>query len=590
MTVSAAFERPVREHAQDRVAEQLLEAGAVTAEQMEHARAARDEDGASRGGLLFHLLDQGAVSPADVAGPLEAEFGQAPVDLRELDPERHLVGLIPPGVARQLGAAAVSQVAGTVRVVMRDPFDADALLRLRAITGRDVEPVLADEHGLWGYLERCYPPHDDLARTAGRAMEAVLRDGAATSRRGDGVDERVREAAVPSFVRGILHDAVRRRASDIHFEVGEDHTRVRDRIDGRLVEIWRDADPRMATAIAGHIKYLAGMPASSDRMPQDGALSLIVDGRPLRFRVSTIPTVFGEKVVLRTLDESDVPADLSRLGMEPREREIVERAIRGKRGLVMVTGPTNSGKSTTIAAILAALSRPDVNICTVEDPVERTLPGVNQVQVAPHDSDPKLDRSFTAMLRAFMRQDPNIIMVGEIRDQETGGIALKAALTGHLVLSTLHTNDAPATVTRLIDMGLERFTIAGALRAVVAQALVRRVCARCAESYVPDAAELALAGLGGRDLSAAAFRRGTGRTAAGPRCEPCSGTGYRGRIGLFEVLEVTPAVRRVIAQGGTELDILELGRADGMRRLREAAQEHAIAGVTTLAEVIDETN
>jgi type IV pilus assembly protein PilB len=582
--------RGARLHAQDRVALALLEARIVTAEQLEEAREAVYGDDGVRGGLMFHLLDRGSITPPQVAGALEAEFGQAPAALPADLPDRELLTLVPAAVAREIGAAPVSRTGGTLRVAMRDPLDADAVLRLRGLTGMDVEPLVADEHSLWHFLARCYTASDDLARTAGLAIEAVARDGGLMARRGDAVHERVRGEAVPSFVRGILQDGVRRRASDIHFEPYDKHMRVRYRIDGRLQEVWRDGDPRMAAPIAAHIKYLARMPTASDRMPQDGALALEVDGRPVQFRVGTLPTIHGEKVVLRALDVSDVPADLGQLGMEERERGIVERAIRAKKGLVLVTGPTNSGKSTTLAAILTALEGPEINIYTVEDPVERMIPGVQQVQVLPHDTDQQLNRSYAAVLRAFLRQDPNIIMVGEIRDQETGGITLKAALTGHFVLSTLHTNDAPGTITRLIDMGLERFTIAGALRAILAQRLVRRVCPRCSESYVPDPAELVLAGFHPADHAGRTFRKGSGRTPGGHRCEACTGTGYRGRIGLFEVLELTPAIRRAIAEGATELDVLALAQADGMRTLRRSAQEHALAGATSLGEVIEETS
>jgi type IV pilus assembly protein PilB len=305
--------------------------------------------------------------------------------------------------------------------------------------------------------------------------------------------------------------------------------------------------------------------------------------------VGTLPTISGEKVVLRVLDQSDVPSGLGELGIGGRDLAVVQRAMRAKKGMLLVTGPTGSGKSTTLAAVLTALNRPDVNINAVEDPVERKLPGIQQVQVLPHDTDPRLDRSFASVLRAFLRQDPDIIMVGEIRDLETGGIAVKAALTGHLVLSTLHTNDAPSTVMRMVDMGIEPFVISGALRAIVAQRLVRRVCPRCAETYQPAVEELLAAGFEPAEASGHRFQRGSGRTAAGMRCEACNGTGYRGRAGLFEVMEVTPAIKRAITEGRGEAELLELARLDGMRTLREAAQAHALAGATTLAEVIDET-
>jgi type IV pilus assembly protein PilB len=578
------------QHVQDRIVPALLRARLVTPEQVDAAERARDADAGFPGGILFHLIDSAALSPADAHEALEEEFGQVPLPVAQEVPDRRVVGLIPAPLARELAAAPVGQIGQTLQVAMRDPFDTDALARLRAHTRLDVQPVLADEHSLWSFLERCYPGGDQLARTAGLAIEAVSQDDDVLgARRNDAVQQQVREAAVPAFVREVLHDAVRRRASDVHFEVYEDHTRVRYRVDGRLVEARRDEDPRVAGHIAGHIKYLATMRSASDRMPQDGALTMSIDGRDVQFRVGTLPTVNGEKVVLRVLDFSDVPTDLGELGIEGREREIVERAMRAKKGMLLVTGPTGSGKSTTLAAMLALLNRPEINILTVEDPVERRLAGIQQVQVLPHETDRRLDRSFAAVLRAFLRQDPDVIMVGEIRDLETGGIAVKAALTGHLVLSTLHTNDAPTTVIRLEDMGVERFLIAGAVRAIVAQRLVRRVCGRCAESYLPAPEELLAAGLEPGAVAGREFRRGTGRTPAGARCDACSGEGYRGRIGLFEVMEMTPAMKRAITDGRSELEIRELARAEGTRTLREAAHHHALAGATTLAEVIEET-
>lgn len=575
---------------QDRAADRLLAAGVVTRVQLDAARRASDEEGGRRGGALFHLVEAGAASPRDARAALEDELGLVPADLPAEAADRRLLALVPAALAREVGAAPVARTGQTLQVAMRDPYDADAVARLRGRTGLDVHPVLADAHSLWHYLARCYPDGDALARSAGLAIEAVSADEDARGRgRSDALEQRVREAAVPAFVREVLCDAVRRRASDVHFEVYTDHTRVRYRVDGKLVEARRDGDPRVAGHIAGHIKYLAAMRSAGDRMPQDGALALEVDGREVQFRVATLPTVCGEKVVLRVLDDADVPGDLAALGLAGRERDVVERALRAKRGMLLVTGPTGSGKSTTLAAVLAALNRPDVNILSVEDPVERRLSGIQQVQVLPHETDPRLDRSFAAVLRAFLRQDPDILMVGEIRDRETGGIAVKAALTGHLVLSTLHTNDAASTVMRLVDMGLERFAIAGAVRAVVAQRLVRRVCDRCAEAYLPPPEELAAVGLPPEAAAAATLRRGTGRTAAGGRCEGCGGSGYRGRVGVFEALEVTPSFRRALAAGRTDLELADVARAEGMRTLREAALAHALAGATTLAEVIEET-
>jgi type IV pilus assembly protein PilB len=576
------------ENPQDRAAAWLRVAGRVSEEQMEAASRERDE-GATWGGVLFHLLRSGAVARPEAHRALQAEFGIAPVELPEEPPERQLLGLIPTVLARELGTVPIATRGQTLQVAVRDPFDTAVLARLRAHTGLDVEPMLADEHSLWVLMERCYPRAAELSTTAGRAIAAVLEDEAAAGRRPSDVEQAVREAAVPAFVREVLVDAVRRRASDVHFEVYEHVARIRYRVDGKLVEVHRDGDPRIAGHVAGHIKYLAALRSASDRMPQDGALTMEVDGREVQMRVGTLPTVNGEKVVLRVLDYSDVPEDPAALGLDGREREVVERALAAKKGMLLVTGPTGSGKSTTLAALLSQLNRPEVNVVTIEDPVERRITGVQQVQVLPHESDPRLDRSFAAVLRAVLRQDPDVVMVGEIRDAETGETAVRAALTGHLVLSTLHTNDAPSTIMRMLDMGIAPFVIAAAVRAVVAQRLVRRVCARCAVAYVPEPGELHAAGFDPAALREREFQRGTGARAGAP-CEACNGTGYRGRIGLFEVMEVSPAIRRAIGEGRPELDIAEIARAEGMRTLREAAHRHALAGATTLAEVIEETS
>lgn len=566
----------------------LRAAGRVSEAQLEAAVRERDEGG-SWGGVLFHLIRSGAVGQAEAHQALQAEFGITPVELSEEPPERQLLNLIPAALARELGAVPIAARGHTLQVAVRDPFDTAVLARLRAHAGLDVEPMLADEHSLWLLMERCYPRAAELSTTAGRAIAAVLEDEALAGRRPSDVEQAVREAAVPAFVREVLVDAVRRRASDVHFEVYEHVARIRYRVDGKLVEVHGDGDPRIAGHVAGHIKYLASLRSASDRMPQDGALTMEVDGREVQMRVGTLPTVNGEKVVLRVLDYSDVPEDPASLGLEGREREVVERALAAKKGMLLVTGPTGSGKSTTLAALLARLNRPEANVVTIEDPVERRITGVQQVQVLPHESDPRLDRSFAAVLRAVLRQDPDVVMVGEIRDAETGETAVRAALTGHLVLSTLHTNDAPSTIMRMVDMGIAPFVIAAAVRAVVAQRLVRRVCRRCAASYLPEPGELQAAGFDPETLRGREFRRGTG-TRAGVPCEACNGTGYRGRIGLFEVMEVSPAVRRAIGEGRPELDITEIARAEGMRTLREAAHRHALAGATTLAEVIEETS
>jgi type IV pilus assembly protein PilB len=386
----------------------------------------------------------------------------------------------------------------------------------------------------------------------------------------------VEAAPVVKFINSLLADAVQRGASDIHIEPYEEELRIRYRIDGVLREM---VSPplRMKAALISRVKILADLNIAERRIPQDGRIKMKMGHRVIDFRVSTLPTLFGEKIVLRILDRGNLTLDLDKLGFPDKGLKDFHKAIEAPYGIVLVTGPTGSGKTTTLYSALTRLNQPGVNIMTAEDPVEYNLKGINQVQV-----QEEIDMGFAEALRAFLRQDPNIIMVGEIRDLETGSIAIKAALTGHLVLSTIHTNDAPSTVNRMVDMGLQPFLVASALNAIVAQRLVRRICDDCKRPRQYSREVLTEAGLSGGDLDAIYFE--------GEGCGACDDSGYRGRVGLYEVMPITSDQRRLITNHASNADIRDQAVADGMLTLRQDGLTKMRAGITTLDEVLRETS
>ena len=384
------------------------------------------------------------------------------------------------------------------------------------------------------------------------------------------------DAPVVKLINGLLTDAVKRGASDIHIEPFEHEIRVRYRIDGALLEIMKPP-LKMKAALTSRVKILSQLNIAERRVPQDGRLKLKMGSRVIDFRVSTLPVLFGEKIVLRILDKGNLTLDLTKFGFEEKAERDLMKAILNPYGMVLVTGPTGSGKTTTLYSALSRINTPEVNIMTAEDPVEYNLMGINQVLVRT-----EIGLTFAAALKAFLRQDPNIIMIGEIRDLETGGIAIKAALTGHLVLSTLHTNDAPSTITRMIDMGIEAFNVASAVNLVVAQRLVRRICKDCKAEHKYTDVELAALGTDLESLRAIKFMKGTG-------CDTCSGTGYKGRAGLYEVMALSPELRRMILRGASVADIQAQAVVDGMLTLRMDGMKKIERGVTTLEEVVKET-
>ena len=561
----------------DRIGDLLLREGLVSREGLMQALDDARRNGNRVGTSLIKL---GFIGEPDLTRVLARQHRVPAVDIERFRPDSKLVRLIPSELALKHTVLPLRRVGRTLTVAMANPTDLRVIDDLKFITRFDIEPVIAGEHSLKAVVAREYEGLTDerikdlLKELSDDDLEVVddREDDVALS----ALQLAVEEAPVVKLINGILTDAVRRGASDIHFECYEKETRVRYRIDGVLLEIMRPP-LKMRAALISRFKILSDLNIAERRLPQDGRLKLRIGQRVIDFRVSTLPTLFGEKIVLRILDRGSIALELERFGMEPKAEQDFLQAIANPYGMVLVTGPTGSGKTTTLYSALSRINTEGVNILTVEDPIEYNLHGINQTQVRP-----EVGLTFAAALRAFLRQDPNVIMVGEIRDTETGSIGIKAALTGHLVLSTVHTNDAPSTITRLVDMGIEAFNVAAAVNLITAQRLVRRICSHCKEpaTYTPEF--LRGAGLQPRDYEGFTFHRGAG-------CNVCSGTGYRGRQGVYEVLVMSPTIRRMIIQGAATAALQAQAIEEGMLTLRMDGIRKVQRGVTTLEEVLKET-
>src|SRR5687768_6705620 len=593
----------------------LVREGLITREQLAHALQDQQENGTRVG---YNLVKLGYVKETEMTRMLARQYRMPAVDLSSFEVDPKILRLIPPDMATKYLVLPLKRDGRTLTVAMVDPTGANVLEDLKFITRCDIFPVIAGEYTLRNAVERYYESNEaqmetllkDIAKFGDNDVEVVeqLEEEMSAA----ALTIAVQDAPVVKLINAILTDAVARGASDIHFECFEHELRVRYRIDGVLQEIMKPP-LKLRSALISRFKIMANLNISERRVPQDGRIKLKILSRVIDYRVSTLPTLFGEKVVLRILDKGNLNLDLGTFGIEPRaEREIFD-AIANPYGMVLVTGPTGSGKTTTLYSAMSKINNVNVNIMTAEDPVEYNLFGINQVLVRS-----EIGMTFAAALRAFLRQDPNIIMLGEIRDLETGGIAIKAALTGHLVLSTLHTNSAPETVTRLLDMGLEPFNVASALNLVLAQRLVRRICGACKVQYHPDALELgtakvkadttlrslrftdeALEGAKARATKEAApfltnlsldttigelpFFKGKG-------CDACNGTGLKGRQGLYEVMFMTPKIRKLILMNVGAADIKDGGIEDGMLTLRMDGWLKVLKGLTTLEQVIRETS
>lgn len=560
----------------DRIGDQLIHEGLVTREQLSKAL-----DDARNGGnrLGFSLVKLGFLSEQDLVRALARQHRIPAVDLERVKLDPRILKLVPAEIAVKHQVLPLRRVGRTLTVAMANPTDLGVLDDLKFVTRLDIEPVIAGDFSLRKIIEKEYEASDERINDLLKQIELEeieVVDDREEEMNVSALAAAVDEAPVVKLINGILTDAVQRGASDIHFECYEKDVRVRYRIDGVLHEIMRPP-PKMKAALISRFKILSDLNIAERRVPQDGRIKLRLGKRVIDFRVSTLPTLFGEKIVLRILDKGNLTLDLEKFGMEERAEKNFMRAIMNPYGMVLVTGPTGSGKTTTLYSALSKINSPEVNIMTAEDPVEYNLHGINQVQVRTD-----IGMTFAAALKAFLRQDPNIIMVGEIRDLETGSIAIKAALTGHLVLSTLHTNDAPSTITRMIDMGIEPFNVASAVNLITAQRLLRRICGNCKESTTYPEDFLQGAGLTDQEIDEASFFKGAG-------CETCGGTGYKGRAGLYEVMAMSPALRRMVLQGAATSDLQKQAIDEGMLTLRMDGLLKMRKGVTTLEEVIKET-
>jgi type IV pilus assembly protein PilB len=567
-----------RTKSSDLIGDILVREGLITDEQL---RAALNEQRSNGARLGYTLVSMGAVSETDLTRVLARKYRVKAVDLSRIDViDRRVISLVKPEIAQRHMVLPLRRVGRTLTVAMANPTNLDAIDELRFSTGYDIEPVVAGEYSLRHAVEKYYDVPDDglqeiLKELDEEEIEVVEgaddEDISVTA-----LQAQVEEAPVVKLINGILTSAVQKGASDIHIEPYEKEIRVRFRVDGALREIMRPPT-RMKAALTSRVKILADLNIAERRVPQDGRIKMRMGRRVIDFRVSTLPGLFGEKIVLRILDKSNLQLDLEKFGMEPKAEADFLRAIHNPYGMVLVTGPTGSGKTTTLYSALMKINTEEVNIMTAEDPVEYNLRGINQTQVRP-----EIGLTFAAALRAFLRQDPNIILVGEIRDLETAGIAIKAALTGHLVLSTLHTNDAASTITRLMDIGVEPFNVASAVNLVTAQRLVRRICTKCKNEVTYEDDVMEAAQIPQDKLAEMKFYRGEG-------CDRCDGTGYRGRQGLYEVMVISPTIRRLVMHGEGADRMKKQAIAEGMLTLRDDGLIKIARGITTLEEVLKET-
>ncbi|MFT3778108.1 MAG: type IV-A pilus assembly ATPase PilB [Ottowia sp.] len=535
---------------------------------------------ASQRNFVTELTESGVVSAADLAYTMSQAFAAPLVDVDALDPQRLPRDLIDAKLALKYRLLALSKRNGRLLVVTADPSDHEAAEKVKFATQMGVEWVIAESDKLSRFLET-------TLKSASEAMENIVGGdfefdeaslGAAAQEEQDTAQSDVEDAPVVRFLHKMLVDAFNMRASDLHFEPYEHTYRVRFRIDGELREIV-SPPPAIKEKLASRIKVLSRLDIAEKRVPQDGRMKLkLGPDRVIDFRVSTLPTLFGEKIVIRILDPSSAKLGIDALGYEPIEKERLLDAIQRPYGMILVTGPTGSGKTVSLYTCLNLLNKPGVNIATAEDPSEINLPGVNQVNV-----NERAGLTFAVALRAFLRQDPDIIMVGEIRDLETADIAIKAAQTGHLVLSTLHTNDAPTTLTRMRNMGIAPFNIASSVILITAQRLGRRLCPQCKTPIDIPRETLAEAGFDESDLD------GSWTPYKPVGCNACN-NGYKGRVGIYEVMPITEELQRIILADGSALDIAAQARRDGVRSLRESGLHKVRLGVTSLEEVLAVTN
>jgi len=542
----------------------LLEQGLLEQDQLDRALEEHRNTPKSLGRVL---IDLGYIRERDLVRALAEQVGLEFVDLTEYRIDPGIATLIPEAICRRYRALAIGERDGKLLVAMSDPANVYALDDIRTITGRDVQPVVATANDVEQAIAKFTGAGDQVEALASEAVEALEREADLSD-----VEAAVEDAPIVKLVQAIMNQAVTDRASDVHIEPTEKDVRVRFRVDGVLHEVMH-SPKSIQGGLISRLKVMADLNIAEKRVPQDGRVSIRVGTKQLDLRLATLPTVFGEKIVIRILDKSNALLKLSDLGFQQHAYDRYEEAFRKPYGAILVTGPTGSGKSTTLYATLNIVNSVDKHIVTIEDPVEYRLPGVNQIQV-----NPKAGLTFASALRSILRADPDIILIGEIRDRETAMIAVESALTGHLVLSSLHTNDAPSAISRLTEMEVETFLVASAVDVVVAQRLARLLCEKCREPHVPTPEELREAGVIDARHEGGQFFRAVG-------CNACSNTGYRGRFGLYEVMPMTEEIERLTVERASSNAIREVAIDQGMRTLREDGLEKAAAGLTSIEEI-----
>ena len=556
----------------ERIGELLVRENLLSKDQL---KKARDEATAKGSRLGAEITELGFLEEAELTDFVAKQYGVPSINLDDFDIDREVLSLVPEEVALKHTVVPVNRAGSTLILATADPSNIFALDDIKFLTGYNIQPVVASETAIKRTLDKYYDAgtslDDVMADFDDSDIDVVTDDDEFDAAEAAGAAE---DAPVVKLVNLILTEAIKRNASDIHVEPYEHSFRVRYRIDGLLYEIMKPP-MKLKNAIISRIKIMSELDIAERRLPQDGRIKLKLGrGREMDFRVSVLPTLFGEKVVLRLLDKSNLQLDMTKLGFEQQQLDVFKDCIHRPFGMVLVTGPTGSGKTTTLYSALSELNKISENISTAEDPVEFNLAGINQCQM--HED---IGLNFAAALRSFLRQDPDIIMVGEIRDFETAEIAVKAALTGHMVLSTLHTNDAPSTVNRLLNMGIEPFLVDSSVNCIVAQRLARRVCPECKEvDDVTTKEELVEAGMTEEEANSITPMKGAG-------CGNCSETGFKGRVAVYEVMELTEELKEFVLNGASALELKREAIRGGMLTLRRSSLNKLAEGVTTLGEV-----
>jgi type IV pilus assembly protein PilB len=566
-----------------KLGELLVKENLISPQQLQEALTYQKQHG---GKLGYNLVKLGFVKDEEITGLLSRQYGVPAINLARFEIDPSVIKLVPAETAQKYQIIPLSRAGANLTIAMVDPTNVFAMDDIKFMTGYNVEPVVASETAIMESIDKYYgSAHSlqlkevmsELAETDAGDVE-VLEETADIDL--EELERSSEEAPVVKLCNLILTDALRRGASDIHIEPYEREFRVRFRIDGVLYVVM-NPPMKLRDAITSRLKIMAKLDISEKRLPQDGRIKIRMNSngkmRELDYRVSTLPTLFGEKVVLRLLDKENLMLDMTKLGFETTSLKHFEEAILKPWGMVLVTGPTGSGKTNTLYSAISRLNTPETNIMTAEDPVEFNLVGINQVQMKE-----SIGLNFAAALRSFLRQDPNIVLVGEIRDFETAEIAVKAALTGHLVLSTLHTNDAPSTINRLMNMGIEPFLVATSVHLICAQRLVRRICKECRGPVEMPPQALIDVGFEPDDAKSVTIFKGKG-------CTTCNNTGYKGRVGLYEVLECTDEIRQMILEGASAMEIKKQAMEEGMLTLRRSGLQKIADGMTSIEEVVRET-